>query len=152
MSRKAESHSEPVANPERAADLHPESFRTVDAETYDGEREDDEPPHESSLTEVAAEALRTGVVGDGLSASAEVPGEDRVLQAGDPDLDPLETELSGDEVPGGDTPTPNQNNVDDIGALYGVSDMNSGALKSTEELLERRDAHRWDAESLSPKA
>ena len=152
MSRNNRAHPEPVANPERATDLHPESFHTLDAEDYDAVQEDEEPPHETSLTEVAAEAMRTGVVGDGLSTSAEVPGEDQLLQAGDPDLDPLETEFSGDEVPGGDTPTPDQNNVDDIGDLYGVSDIDKGALISPEDLVERRDAHRWDAEALPPKS
>lgn len=108
-----------------------------------------EPPHAESLTAVAAEALRSGVT-DPVERSAEapVPGEER-LQAGDPDVDPLENELSGDEIPGGDMTTPDQNNVDDIGRAAGVTDLDTGALTSGEELFRRRDERRWELDPRS---
>jgi hypothetical protein len=81
----------------------------------------------------------------------EVPGEDALLRAGDPDVDPLENLYSGDEQPGGSMPTPDQNTVDEVGRAAGLEDEDDGALRSAEELAERRDIHRWDNEPLSPK-
>lgn len=99
-----------------------------------------EPPHMISLTEVAAEALRTGIAPH--ANLAEVPGEDALLRAGDPDVDPLSNELSGDEVPGGSNPSPDQNDVDAIGRAYGMTQADGAALRSPVEVLERRDAHK----------
>jgi Family of unknown function (DUF6335) len=48
----------------------------------------------------------------------------------------------GEETPGGSTPTPDQNNVDEIGRAYGLQDEDTGALRSGGEVLERRDRHR----------
>lgn len=78
----------------------------------------------------------------------EIPGE-AVLRAGDPDVNLLENEYSGDEVPGGSMPTPDQNNVDDVGRAYGLTDEDSGVLVSTEELQARRDRHRWELDPRS---
>jgi hypothetical protein len=96
------------------------------------------------------EAMRTGMtVGDGPLPA--VPGEDERLQVGDPDVDPLENELSGDELPGGDMPTPDQSNVDEIGRAYGLTDQDSGSLVLGDDLLVRRDARRWASETPSPR-
>jgi hypothetical protein len=48
----------------------------------------------------------------------------------------------GEETPGGSTPTPDQNGVDDIGRAYGLQEEDSGALRSAAEVLGRRDRHR----------
>jgi len=106
-----------------------------------------EPPHQESLTEVAAVAAQLGIV-DRLPPP-EIPGEDTVLVVGDPDIDPLDNAYAGEQVPGSNTPTPDQNNVDEIGRAYGVTDQDSGALRSTAELLERRDLHRWELDPAS---
>ena len=109
-----------------------------------------EPPHQISLSEVADEAVRTGIVDPALpQRRAEIPGEDALLEAGDPDVDALENEFSGEQVPGGSTPSPDQNNVDDIGRAYGVTDADSGAMLSVEELLGRRDRRRWELDPRS---
>lgn len=109
--------------------------------------ENREPPHQSSLTDVASEAARVGIVDAGMPP--EIPGQDALLTVGDPDVDPLDNEFSGEQVPGSTMPSPDQNNVDDIGRAYGLTDQDSGALISTEELLERRDLHRQE---LTPAA
>lgn len=108
-----------------------------------------EPRHQSSLTDIAAKAAQRGVVDSPLQGSQdEVPGE-AVFRAGDPDVDLLDNEYSGEEVPGGSMPTPDQNNVDDVGRAYGLTDEDSGALVSAEELLARRDRHRWELDPRS---
>jgi hypothetical protein len=98
---------------------------------------------ERSPTAVAAEALRTGV----LPAAArrrptEIPREDEIIRVGDPDDDSLANEYVGDETPGGSAPTPDQSNVDEIGRAYGLQEEDTGALRSAEDVLSRRDRHR----------
>ena len=107
-----------------------------------------EPAHHASLLEAATEALRTGVFPSPFPAE-EIPGQDWKLQAGDPDVDPLENEYVGDEMPGGGMPTPDQGNVDDIGRVYGLTDIDAGSLVLGEELIGRRDAHRWELDPRS---
>jgi Family of unknown function (DUF6335) len=59
---------------------------------------------------------------------------------GDPDVDALQNEYVGDESPGATTPTPDQNLIDETGRAYGVD--YSGALRTSSELLDRRDQGR----------
>ena len=47
-----------------------------------------------------------------------------------------------DETPGGSSPTPDQDRVDDIGRAYGVQEVDSGALRTTSEILDERDRRR----------
>ena len=99
-----------------------------------------EPPHDLSLTEVAAQALRTGLYPT--RKMEEVPGEDDLLRVGDPDVDPLDNLYSGESQPSGSAPTPDQNNVDDIGRAAGLLEEDTGALRTADELLTRRDRRR----------
>ena len=117
-------------------------------ELVSAQEERQEPEHESSLTAVATEAAQTGVP-DLEALREELPGQDSILTAGDPDVDPLSNEYSGEEVPGASTPAPDQNNVDDIGRAYGLSNLDDGALLSAEDLVSRRDAHRWELDPRS---
>jgi len=48
----------------------------------------------------------------------------------------------GEDTPGGSTPTPDQNGVDEIGRAYGLQEEDSGSLRSGGEILSRRDRHR----------
>jgi uncharacterized protein DUF6335 len=99
----------------------------------------------SSPTAVAAEALRTGVIP--LVAARrrdEIPGEGETIRAGDPDDSSLANEYVGEETPGGTTPTPDQNSVDEIGRVYGLQEEDTGALRSGAEVLTRRDRHRQE--------
>ena len=61
---------------------------------------------------------------------------------GDPDDDSMQNEYSGEDTPGGSTPTPDQSGVDDIGRVYGLQEEDSGALQAAGEILRRRDRHR----------
>ena len=112
-----------------------------------------EPPHQRSLTDLADQAAQTGIV-DAAPVLDRIPGEDRILSVGDPDVDALDNEFSGEEVPGGTSPTPDQNNVDDIGRAYGLTAEDDGAIVCAEEILTRRDRHRWelDPRSKDPEA
>jgi hypothetical protein len=77
--------------------------------------------------------------------SGEIPGsEAETIRAGDEDVSALANEYSGEEVPGASTPAPDQNRVDDIGRAYGVEEEDTGALRTSSELLGRRDRRRRD--------
>jgi hypothetical protein len=94
-----------------------------------------------SPTAIAAEALRTGVL-PVVRNVRQIPGEDETIRVGDPDDDTLANEYVGEDTPGGSTPTPDQNDVDEIGRVYGLQEEDSGALRSGGEILSRRDRHR----------
>jgi hypothetical protein len=128
-----------MRNPEEYAEKHVAEHI---ASPEDAALAEGEPPHNTSLTEVAAEALRSGLYP--VEKDEEVPGQDDVLRAGDPDIDPLGNLYSGDELPGGSMPTPDQNNVDDAGRAAGLGGQDTGELHSSEELMSRRDTHRWE--------
>jgi Family of unknown function (DUF6335) len=106
------------------------------------------PPEESkeqSMTAIAGEAGRTGVVAGPPEVDPEIPEpEGALLQAGDPDVSPLFNEMSGEDSPGADTPTPDQNQVDEIGRAYGLQEEDDGPLRTASEILDRRDRHRED--------
>ena len=102
-----------------------------------------------SATAVAVEALMTGVLPSHAKPREEIPNERETICAGDPDDRTLANEYSGEETPGGSTPTPDQNGVDAIGRAYGLQEEDSGALRSSFEVLGRRDRHR--AELAAPR-
>ncbi len=106
-----------------------------------------EPPRNISPTELAADVARSGLAGAEPLEDEPLPGESS-LQAGDPDVDPLDNEYTGDQIPGGSTPTPDQNDVDEVGRAYGLPDTADG-LVSTEEQVSRRDRARWELDPRS---
>jgi hypothetical protein len=97
--------------------------------------------HLPSPTAVAAEALRTGVLPARPRLREEIPSH-RALLLGDPDDRILANEYVGEDTPGGTTPTPDQNGVDEIGRAYGLQEEDSGVLRSAAEVLSRRDRRR----------
>lgn len=113
-----------------------------------GRRQDADGRKQQSPTAVAAEAMRTGVLPPTSKRPVEIPNEHEIL-AGDPDDEVLANEYNGENTPGGSSPTPDQNEVDEIGRAYGLQDEDSGELHSGGEVLERRDRHRSE---LSPPA
>ena len=101
--------------------------------------------HTPSPTAIAAEALRTGVAPQPRiprRRSVEIPRDGDTLLVGDPDDSALDNAYVGDETPGGSSPTPDQDRVDDIGRAYGVQEVDSGTLKPAAEILRARDRHR----------
>jgi len=105
-------------------------------------RENESLRHGSSATAVAAEALRTGILPATGRRRQAIPHEDETIRVGDPDDDSLSNEYVGEDVPGGSTPTPDQSNVDEIGRVYGLQDEDNGTLRTSAEVLARRDRHR----------
>ena len=101
----------------------------------------DDPQHLRSATAVAAEALRTGVL-PGRRPTSRIPHEDETIRVGDPDDDSLANEYVGEDLPGGSTPTPDQSNVDEIGRAYGLQDEDGTTLRTSSEVLARRDRRR----------
>jgi hypothetical protein len=70
------------------------------------------------------------------------------LTAGDVDADWEQAYSSGDEAPGGDNPTPDQDRVDEIGKALGVEYQDSEELKGADKISER-DKHRWELDPAS---
>lgn len=74
--------------------------------------------------------------------------EGLVLTAGDVDARWQDAYAIGDEAPGGDSPTPDQDRVDDIGRALGVVYDDDEELMGGDEIAER-DAHRWELDPAS---
>jgi hypothetical protein len=95
------------------------------------------------------------------SASAARTGRDEMRQArrehnevspditaGDVDADWAGAYDSGDEAPGGDNPTPDQDRVDDIGKALGVEYEDNEELKASDKIA-ARDKKRWELDPAS---
>ena len=70
------------------------------------------------------------------------------ITAGDVDVDLEDAYFTGEEAPGGDNPTPDQDIVDDIGKALGVEYEDNEPLKASEKVIER-DKHRWELDPAS---
>jgi hypothetical protein len=70
------------------------------------------------------------------------------LTAGDVDAKWQDAYALGDEAPGGDNMTPDQDRVDDIGKALGIEYADDEELLGGEELVER-DEHRWELDPAS---
>jgi hypothetical protein len=105
-------------------------------------------------------AIPSSLVSGGSSSSART-GREELLQhikehnetspaitAGDVDADWQLAYSSGDEAPGGDNPTPDQDVVDEIGEALGVNYDDGEELKGAFK-IEDRDKHRWELDPAS---
>jgi hypothetical protein len=70
------------------------------------------------------------------------------LTGGELDADWGEAYSSGEETPGGDMPTPDQDVVEEIGRALGVEYEDAEELKGSEK-IEARDRHRWEYDPAS---
>lgn len=70
------------------------------------------------------------------------------MTAGDVDAKWQDAYALGDEAPGGDNMTPDQDRVDDIGKALGIEYADDEELLGGDELLER-DEHRWELDPAS---
>jgi hypothetical protein len=70
------------------------------------------------------------------------------LTAGDIDAKWEDAYAIGDEAPGGDNPTPDQNEVDAIGRAVGAEYEDDEELMGGDE-IGKRDAHRWELDPQS---
>ena len=78
----------------------------------------------------------------------EHPGMTPELTGGDVDANWENAYFSGEEAPGGDNPTPDQDIVDDIGKALGVEYQDNEELKASDKVTER-DKHRWELDPAS---
>jgi Family of unknown function (DUF6335) len=70
------------------------------------------------------------------------------LTGGDVDADWQSAYNTGDEAPGGDMPTPDQDVVEEIGTALGVQYADNEELKGVDK-IEQRDRHRWELDPAS---
>src|SRR5262245_33413431 len=70
------------------------------------------------------------------------------MTGGDVDADWESAYSTGDETPGGDNPTPDQDIVDDIGHALGVEYQDNEGLKG-EAKISKRDRNRWELDPAS---
>jgi hypothetical protein len=92
-------------------------------------------------------AARTGRAE--LAQSRELHGPmTSAITGGDVDVNLENAYFSGDEAPGGDNPTPDQDIVDDIGKAIGIEYQDSEELKASDKVTER-DKHRWELDPAS---
>ena len=70
------------------------------------------------------------------------------INAGDVDVNVEDAYFVGDESPGGDNPTPDQDVVDDIGKALGVEYQDAEELRSGDKVADR-DKHRWELDPAS---
>jgi hypothetical protein len=104
------------------------------------------PPSSLNLDQHAS-AARTGRAG--LEESLrEHHGVTPAITGGDVDATWEQAYFTGDEAPGGDNPTPDQDVVEEIGRAVGVEYEDNEELKSTEK-VDRRDKHRWELDPAS---
>jgi len=70
------------------------------------------------------------------------------ITGGDVDANVENAYFSGDEAPGGDNPTPDQDIVDDIGKALGVEYQDNEELRASDKVADR-DRKRWELDPAS---
>ena len=92
-------------------------------------------------------AVRTGRA-EVAESRLDHKGMSPAITGGDVDVDIEDAYFTGDEAPGGDNPTPDQDIVDDIGKALGVEYQDNEELKAVEKVVER-DRKRWELDPAS---
>jgi len=142
MALKKSRSSKKASRDTRKAASRPVKARSRSAKPR-RQRKPVEERHAESLTAVAAESLRTGILPPAPRVRPEeIPHEDLTMQVGDPDDSGLRNEYVGEDMPGASTPTPDQNDVDEIGRAYGVQEDDGPELHASSEILKKRDRRR----------
>lgn len=78
--------------------------------------------------------------------AAEYTSTSPKLTGGDPDADWERAESDGEEAVGGSVATPDQNVVDELGDALGIHPAPDEPVRTSEEILEKRDRKRWEQE------
>jgi hypothetical protein len=104
-------------------------------------------PPSSLMLERTASAARSGRR-EMREAREEHNETSPVLTGGDVDADWKDAYSVGDEAPGGDNPTPDQDRVDDIGKALGVEYQDNEELRASDKVADR-DRHRWELDPAS---
>jgi hypothetical protein len=88
----------------------------------------------------------------GRAEMAEIAADQKTMTpsitGGDVDADVEDAYFTGDEAPGGDNPTPDQDIVDNIGKALGLQYQDSEELRSADKVTDR-DKHRWELDPAS---
>lgn len=92
-------------------------------------------------------AVRTGRA-ELAESRHEHQGMSPAITGGDVDVDLENAYFTGDETPGGDNPTPDQEIVDDIGKALGIEYQDDEELKASDKVVQR-DKHRWELDPAS---
>jgi len=92
-------------------------------------------------------AVRTGRA-EIAESIREHKGMSTDIAGGDVDVDVEDAYFTGDEAPGGDNSTPDQDIVDDIGKALGVEYQDNEELKAVDKVTER-DRKRWELDPAS---
>jgi hypothetical protein len=92
-------------------------------------------------------AARTGRA-EAAQSRQDHKGMSSAITGGDVDVDLEDAYFTGDEAPGGDNPTPDQDIVDDIGKALGVEYQDNEELKAVDKVTER-DRKRWELDPAS---
>ena len=98
-----------------------------------------QPPREATI-------IRTDRERQAEEELAEYTATSPKLTGGDVDADWQRADSSGEEAVGGSVATPDQDNVDALGDALGVPRAPDEELRTSDEILEGRDRHRWEAE------
>jgi len=91
-------------------------------------------------------AARTGRAE--LAESRVDHGAMAAVTGGDVDVNVEDAYFAGEEAPGGDNPTPDQDVVDEIGKALGLEYADHEELKGSDKITER-DRHRWEMDPAS---
>jgi uncharacterized protein DUF6335 len=92
-------------------------------------------------------AARTGRA-EMAEARQQHSGMGQAIAGGDVDVDVEDAYFTGEEAPGGDNPTPDQDIVDDIGKALGVQYEDNEELKAVDK-VSQRDRNRWELDPAS---
>jgi hypothetical protein len=94
-----------------------------------------------------ASAARTGRAG-AAEHRADHANLTPSITAGDADVNVEDAYFTGDEAPGGDNSTPDQDVVDEIGKAIGVEYQDDEELRGSDK-VSARDKHRWELDPAS---
>ena len=97
------------------------------------------PPREATI-------LRTDRQREAEEELAEHTSTSPELTGGDVDADWQRADSVGEEAVGGSVATPDQDNVEELGEALGVLRAPDEEVRTSKEILERRDRHRWEQE------
>ncbi len=134
-----------VRSPKRAAAGPPKAAR-LDRVRRTLDETVQTPPSSLNMDRHAS-AARTGRA-ELAESRQEHRGMSPAITGGDVDVDLENAYFTGDEAPGGDNPTPDQEVVDDIGKALGVEYQDDEELKASDKVTER-DRHRWELDPAS---
>jgi hypothetical protein len=103
------------------------------------------PPSSLNLDQHPSAARSGRAQAEHRAAAAAMSG---AITGGDRDVNVEDAYFTGDEAPGGDNPSPDQDVVDEIGKALGVEYQDAEELRGADKLTDR-DKHRWELDPAS---